>query len=126
MDFDYSPRTKELQARLLAFMERYPFLVAPSTQVFPFPLAWRWPETVGGRAMDTYHRWMEAVIPVTMSGLPALSVPAGFGPSGLPTGVQIVAGNHGERACLELGAAYDAASNWVRRRPPPEPRASIS
>jgi amidase len=56
---------------------------------------------------------------VTMSGLPALDVPAGFGEAGLPTGIQIVARNHGELACLQLGAAYDAASNWVRRRPPP-------
>jgi amidase len=103
---------------LLAFMEDHPFLVAPSAQVFPFPIGWRYPETVGGRTMDTYHRWMETVIPVTMSGLPSLSVPAGFGAAGLPTGVQIVAGNHGERACLELGAAYDAASGWVRRHPP--------
>jgi amidase len=54
-----------------------------------------------------------------MSGLPALDVPAGFGEAGLPTGIQIVARNHGELACLQLGAAYDAASNWVRRRPPP-------
>ena len=111
---------------LLAFMAERPFLVAPSAQVFPFAIDRRWPETVGGRAMDTYHRWMETVIPVTMSGLPSLSVPAGFGSEGLPTGIQIVAGNHGERACLELGAAYDAASGWTRRCPPPEPQATFS
>ena len=104
---------------LAAFMERHPVLVAPSAQVFPFAIGLRWPETVGGRPMDTYHRWMETVVPITMSGLPSLSVPAGFGPGGLPTGVQIVGRNHGELACLQLGAAYDAASGWVRRRPPP-------
>ena len=53
-----------------------------------------------------------------MSGLPALNVPAGFSPDGLPTGIQIVGPNHGERACLELGAAYDAATGWVERRRP--------
>ena len=104
---------------LRRFMEGYDYLVMPTTQVFPFDKDLRWPETVGGRQMDTYHRWMQTVIPVTMSGLPALDVPAGFGEAGLPTGIQIVGPNHGELACLQLGAAYDAASNWVRRHPPP-------
>ncbi|MDB5647469.1 amidase [Methylobacterium sp.] len=100
------------------FQERYDFLVMPSTQVFPFDVEERWPNSVGGRAMDTYHRWMEVVIPVTMSGLPALNVPAGFDPAGRPSGIQIVGPNNGERACLQLGAAYDAATNWVSRRRP--------
>jgi amidase len=104
---------------LRRFMEAYDYVVMPSAQVFPFDKSLRWPETVGGHAMDTYHRWMQITIPATMSGLPALAVPAGFGEAGLPTGIQIVGPNHGELACLQLGAAYDAASNWVRRYPPP-------
>lgn len=111
-------RTRWYEA-LRRLMDGFDFMVMPSAQVFPFDKALRWPERVGGRAMDTYHRWMQTVIPVTMSGLPALNVPAGFGPAGLPTGIQIVGPNHGELACLQLGAAYDAASGWVRRRPPP-------
>ena len=104
---------------LRRFMETYDYVVMPSAQVFPFDKGLRWPETVGGRAMDTYHRWMQITIPATMSGLPSLAVPAGFGEAGLPTGIQIVGPNHGELACLQLGAAYDAASGWVRRYPPP-------
>ncbi|SEG61614.1 amidase [Methylobacterium sp. 190mf] len=104
---------------LRRFMKTYDYVVMPSAQVFPFDKGLRWPETVGGRAMDTYHRWMQITIPATMSGLPSLAVPAGFGEAGLPTGIQIVGPNHGELACLQLGAAYDAASGWVRRYPPP-------
>lgn len=104
---------------LRRFMATYDYLVMPTAQVFPFDKSLRWPETVGGRRMDTYHRWMQTVIPVTMAGLPSLDVPAGFGEAGLPTGIQIVGPNHGELACLQLGTAYDAASNWVRRYPPP-------
>lgn len=97
---------------------KYDFFIAPSAQVFPFDIALRWPATVGKKAMDTYHRWMEVMIPVTMSGCPALNVPAGFNSAGLPMGLQIVAPNLHERACLELAYAYDRATNWVSRRPP--------
>jgi amidase len=104
---------------LRRFMDIYDFVVMPTAQVFPFDKTLRWPSQVGGRAMDTYHRWMQIAVPATMAGLPALAVPAGFGPNGLPVGIQIVGRNHGELACLQLGAAYDAASGWVRRQPPP-------
>jgi amidase len=102
-----------------AIFERYDFLIAPAGQVFPFDASVHWPAEVGGRAMDTYHRWMEVMIPITMSGCPALSVPAGFNEAGLPMGIQIVAPNHREIDCLQLAYAYDQATGWVTRRLPP-------
>ena len=69
--------------------------------------------------MDTYHRWMEVAVPVTMSGCPALNVPAGFNEQGLPMGIQIVAQNHAEVSCLQLAYAYDQTTQWVVKRPPP-------
>ena len=41
------------------------------------------------------------MLPVTMAGCPALGVPAGFNANGLPMGIQIVAPNHAELACLQ-------------------------
>ena len=106
----------------LALFERYDFLALPSAQVFPFDLARHWPAEIEGRAMDTYHRWMEVVIPATMAGLPVVSVPAGFGgPLGLPIGLQLIGPPRGDLAVLRLAHAYDQASDWVRRAPPPEP-----
>jgi amidase len=43
----------------------------------------------------------------------ALAVPAGFSRQGLPIGIQIVAPNHDELACLELAYAYELATNWT-------------
>jgi amidase len=86
--------------------------------VFPFDAQTHWPTEIDGVKMDTYHRWMEVVIPVTMSGCPALAVPAGFNRAGLPTGLQIVAPNHGELACLQLAFAYEAATGWTSKRQP--------
>jgi amidase len=98
---------------------RHDYLVLPSAQVFPFDAGLHWPRDINGRAMDTYHRWMEVVIPVTMAGCPALNVPAGFGPAGLPMGIQLVGRPHHELGCLQLAHAYEQAAGWVARHPPP-------
>jgi amidase len=111
-------RTAWYQA-VRAFFERYDYFLLPSGQVFPFDAALDWPKAIAGKTMDTYHRWMEVMIPVTMSSCPALSVPVGFSGRGLPMGLQIMAPNHGELACLQLAHAYDEATKWVTKRPPP-------
>jgi len=98
--------------------DRYDYLVLPSSQVFPFPVGDRWPKTVAGKPMRTYHEWMASALMVTLSGCPALVAPAGFGAAGLPIGLQIVGPNHGEVACLQLAAAYEAATGWTAKRPP--------
>ena len=70
--------------------ERFDVLALPVTQVWPFPVGERWPERVAGRAMDTYHRWMEVAIYATFAGLPAISVPAGFHANGRwPAGLSL-------------------------------------
>jgi amidase len=99
--------------------DRFDYLVLPSSRLFPFPVDERWPRTVAGKEMRTYHEWMQAALLVTLSGNPALVVPAGFGAAGLPIGLQIVGPNRGEVACLQLAKAYEAATGWTNSRPPP-------
>ncbi len=97
---------------------RYDFLVLPASQVFPFNAELDWPATIAGREMDSYHRWMEAVLPATMAGLPALCAPAGFGADGLPAGLQIIGPAQADLAVLQIGHAYDRASGHARVRSP--------
>ncbi len=111
----------EWYAALARLFRTYDALVLPSAQVWPFPADWRWPQAINGRAMDTYHRWMEVVIPVSLAGVPCLSVPAGFGAAGLPTGMQVFGKTGDDRAILRLGQAYHRATDWPGRRPPPDP-----
>ncbi len=101
------------------FFERYDYFIVPTAQLFPFDIDMHWPQQIAGRKMETYHEWMKGVLPVTMAGCPALAVPAGFGDHGLPIGIQIVGPNHADLACLQLAHAYDTATDWVSRRPPP-------
>lgn len=103
---------------LRTFMEVYDYVLLPSAQTFPFASGIRWPSEINGMLMDSYHRWMEVVVPITMSGCPALNVPVGFSDSGLPMGMQIVGRNHQEFGCLQLAAAYDRETRWVQRFPP--------
>jgi amidase len=62
---------------------------------------------------------MKGVLPATMSGCPTLAAPAGFNAQGLPMGIQIVAPNQSDFACLRLAHAYDVATAWPARRLPP-------
>jgi amidase len=111
-------RTEWSQAVRRLF-DRYDYLVAPTAQVFPFDVEEAWPREIAGQPMATYHEWMRGVCLVSMSGCPALAVPAGFGgPASLPMGIQVIAPVQDERACLELAAAYEAAAPWRDRLPP--------
>jgi amidase len=105
-------------AHAARMFDRFDAVVLPSAQVWPFPADWRWPEEIAGRRMDTYHRWMEVVIPASLIGLPALSVPVGFGPQGLPMGMQIIGRSGGDANVLAIGQAWHRATEWPQRRPP--------
>ncbi|HEN8800504.1 TPA: amidase [Pseudomonas putida] len=103
---------------LASLFERYDFLLLPSAQVFPFDARQPWPTVVGGRPMDTYHRWMEVVIGPTLAGLPSISVPVGFNPAGLPMGLQIIGPAQADHAVLQLAYAHEQLTRWVQRCPP--------
>jgi amidase len=98
--------------------DRFDAVVLPTAQVWPFPADWRWPKEIAGRKMDTYHRWMEVVVPASLIGLPALSVPVGFSAEGLPSGMQIIGRSGDDAGVLAIGQAYHRATEWPQRRPP--------
>lgn len=105
-------------ARAARLFETYDALVMPSAQVWPFPAEWRWPQSINGQAMDTYHRWMEIVVPVSLIGLPSLALPVGFGPQGLPMGMQLFGPSGADARILAIGQQYHLATDWPKRRPP--------
>lgn len=99
--------------------EDFDYLLLPSAQVFPFDKTLAWPQSINGVAMDTYHRWMEVVIPGTLSGCPVANVQAGFNKDGLPMGLQIIGKHQADFAVLQLAHAYEQASRWFQRCPSP-------
>ena len=99
--------------------KRYDYLTLPSASVFPFPVETSWPKEIAGKTMDTYHRWMQVVIPITMSGCPSLGMPVGFNAAGLPMGMQIVGPSRAEHAVMQIANAYEEATGWTKKVLPP-------
>ncbi|HEX2829858.1 MAG TPA: amidase [Burkholderiales bacterium] len=54
-----------------------------------------------------------------MTGAPAISVPMGFGATGVPVGLQLAAPQWREPLLYRVAAAYEGATPWTRRRPLP-------
>ncbi|MEL6808752.1 MAG: amidase [Pseudomonadota bacterium] len=102
-----------------ALFDQYDVLALPSAQMWPFDVDIDWPREIAGTAMDTYHRWMEVVIPASLIGLPAVCVPAGFGgPNGMPMGLQLIGPRGSDVKLLRLAEAWHTATGWPGRRPP--------
>ena len=108
----------ELYQHVHRFMERYEFLLLPVTQVAPFDIETEWVQEIDGVAMESYVDWMKSCYFISLTALPALSVPAGFTSGGLPVGLQIVGRYRDERSVLALGHAFERATRVGENRPP--------
>ena len=107
-----------LYHRVREFMETYEFLILPVSQVPPFDVRERWVKEINGVRMETYIDWMQSCYFITTVGLPAVSVPCGFTPEGLPVGVQIVGRHQDDFGVLQLAYAFQQATDFHKQRPP--------
>ena len=106
-----------LYQRVFEFFETYEFLVLPAVQVLPFSIDEPWVQEINGKKMETYIDWMGLCYAITVTGLPAVSVPGGFSREGLPVGLQIVGRHHHDFAVLQLAHAFEQATGHGQRRP---------
>ena len=73
--------------------------------------------TIGDKEFPVAAHIARATRPFNMTGLPAISVPCGFTPDGLPVGLQIVGRPFEEATVLRLAYAYEQSTTWHTRRP---------
>ncbi|MEQ8858610.1 MAG: amidase [Pseudomonadales bacterium] len=106
-----------LYRRSVEFFQRYDALLLPAAQVPPFPAETEWIREINGQPMATYIDWMTVCCAVSVTGLPAISVPAGFTAGGLPLGLQIVAGPQDDLGLLQLAHEFEQATLHHCRRP---------
>jgi aspartyl-tRNA(Asn)/glutamyl-tRNA(Gln) amidotransferase subunit A len=93
------------------FFRKYDVLVAPSRATVSYPVS---------KTFDQAYPGIGASSPIGASnlvGVPAISVPNGFGQEGLPTGIQFVGAAWSELTLVELSDKYQQATDWHRRRP---------
>ena len=92
-----------------------------STDTPPFDVDLPFIREIGGVKMGGYIDWMRSCYYITMTGLPAISVPGGFTEDGLPVGLQIAGRPQADFAVLQIANAFEAA-----RGPLPAPKIATS
>lgn len=97
-----------LWERMAELFGRFDALLTPCVAVPPFPVEESYPRAIGGREMGSYIDWIAPTFLLSLSGLPAASVPAGLDDDGLPVGLQIAARPFGEAEVLALAARVQA------------------
>jgi len=90
---------------------KYDVIAAPSRSTVAYPVE---------RTFDKAYPGINAASPIGASnlvGVPAISIPNGFGADNLPTGIQFVAPAFGENTLIKLAQIYQSADELHRRRP---------
>jgi amidase len=98
--------------RMRDFLKDYDVLALPTVQVPPFPIEWEWVKEIAGMPQATYIDWMRTCSRITVTAHPAISVPAGFTPAGLPIGLQLVGRYADESHLLQLSHAFEQATGF--------------
>jgi amidase len=109
----------EIFGRMKAFLRGYDVLAAPTVQVAPFPVEQEWVTAINGISQDTYIDWLRSCSRITVTGHPAVSVPAGFTADGLPVGLQLVGRYGTDDRLLSIAGAVALVL-------PPEPAHLVS
>jgi len=98
-------------------MSKDEFFVLPVNQVLPFDVNVHYPTEIAGVKMESYIAWMKSAYYISAMGNPAMSVPCAFSAGGLPIGIQIVGRHHEDWGVLQMGYAFEQATQMGKRRP---------
>jgi amidase len=107
----------QLLDRMRQFEEKYDFTLCAVNQLPPFDAKIDWPKEIAGVPMEHYIAWQKSCYWITTTFRPAISVPAGFTPEGLPVGIQIVGKYRDDFGVLQLAHAFEQATKIGERRP---------
>ena len=92
-----------------ALFDRYDLILSPTTPVSPFPWSQLYLESVNGKPLENYYRWLALTYVVTLATNPALSMPCGRDHRGMPFGLQVIGGFREDALLLDRAEALEAA-----------------
>ena len=95
---------------MCGFFETFDVLASPVVGCMPHPQTEEWVSEVGGVTLSGYMDWLRFAFLATTAGLPAISVPVGPGPRGLPIGIQLIGKPRGEAALLAAAAMFESVT----------------
>ena len=108
----------QLWHRVRTFLEARDLWITPTAAVPPFPVEQPFAMAVGGKSVGNTMQRSYLTYAFSVLGLPAISIPCGFTPDGLPVGLQIVGKRKQEAMVLRAAAAFEAARPWAHQIPP--------
>jgi amidase len=109
---------QQASRRLAAWWDDHDLLVTPTLGTTPPRLGTISPDQPMDAVLPVVSRLTQFLIPWNMTGQPAISLPLGQTPDGLPVGVQLVAAYGREDVLLRVAAQLEEAVPWADRRPP--------
>jgi Asp-tRNA(Asn)/Glu-tRNA(Gln) amidotransferase A subunit family amidase len=100
--------------------DRYDLILAPTLAIPPVRNATDGntigPVEINGETVEPLIGWC-MTYPINFTGHPAISVPAGLTPEGLPVGLQIIGRRHADETVLALASRFEQAQPWFRSYP---------
>jgi aspartyl-tRNA(Asn)/glutamyl-tRNA(Gln) amidotransferase subunit A len=116
-DYVKSQRARTLLKQVFAAaFEKADVIVSPTLPAFPPVIGEVYVQSgdIREHVVDAFLRFN---IPYNLTGLPAISVPCGFGSNGLPIGLQLAGRAFEEATILHVAHAYQAHTDWHLRHP---------
>jgi aspartyl-tRNA(Asn)/glutamyl-tRNA(Gln) amidotransferase subunit A len=102
----------QMKKEMETLYAKYDALIAPSRTTVSYPIDRNFSQVY------LNFRGGPPIIPAgNVVGQPAISIPNGFGPNDLPTGIQLTGRVWSEARLLSIAHAYQQATEWHRRRP---------
>ena len=93
--------------RWQSFFDQYDFLLTPTVSVSARDWHELYPAEIDGAATRSYYHWLALAYAVTLAGHPAITIPCGKDPNGLPFGLQLIGKRHGDLELLSFARALE-------------------